>query len=140
MPKRDDWAEPITEVPLRKRSTPYEFQVKMIHEDRSLGLYDGKSHNYARVLYWQAIHTLHFLHSSGKVFIEITKAKNPYGGFSTEFVAGRAVSLHKATGNCIEWTRIRFSLDNLAEKMLSTIPGTLGLPRDQSEPPTFQSS
>ena len=107
----------------------------MIHEDRSLALYDGKSHNYAGVLYWQAIRTLHFLHSSGKVFIEVTMAKNPYGGFFTEFEAGLAVSLHKATGNCIEWTSTGFTLDNLAQKMLATIPGTLGLPRDQTETP-----
>ena len=130
MPKHDDWDESVTEVPLRKRSTPYAFQVKMTHEDRSLGIYEGKSHNYARVLYWQAVQTLHFLHSSGKVLIEVTRAKNPYGGFSTEVEAGRAVSLHRATGNCIEWTRAGFTLGNLAEKILSAIPGTLGLDRD----------
>jgi hypothetical protein len=119
----------VVDVPLRKRSTPYEFVVRMSRDGETIELYNGKSHNYSRVAYWQAVSTLRFLHSSGKVEMAITESNEPVGGFATVLETGQVISLHEPSGRCIEWAKRGWIGGSVAEKMLTVIPGTLGLPR-----------
>lgn len=99
-------------------------------DHQSLNLYKGASHDSARVSYWQTVSTMRFFGSSGTVDMDITKSKKPFGGFRTKLETGRVTLLHQARGECEEWLgRRRIGVD-IAEKMLSVIPGTLGLPRD----------
>jgi hypothetical protein len=121
-----DNQNPTTEVHLRRHATPYGFQVAMDSNARSLGLYDGKSYQHAVSAYWQAVRTLHFLHQSGRVSLNLKRDNQPYGSFKTEFDHGSASSLHKPSGRCVEWTAKRWSQENIAEKMIAAVPGTLG--------------
>lgn len=114
---------PVTEVPLRKRSTPYAFRVVVTHEGRTLGVYDGASANYARAAYWQAVHTLKFLKSNGRIELFVTLSKRPFGGFTTEVGTN---TLHVPSGECVKWMSGSWSGDHLYEKMLATIPGMPG--------------
>jgi hypothetical protein len=119
----------VVDVPLRKRSTPYEFVVKMSRDGETIELYNGKSHNAARVAYWQAVNTIRFLHSSGKVEMPITESHQLVGGFATVLETGEVISLHEPSGRCVEWAKRGWTGGSIAEKILSVIPGTLGLPR-----------
>jgi hypothetical protein len=117
---------PTTEVHLRRRSTPYDFRVIMDSNESSLGLYDGRSYKSALDAYWQGVRTLHFLHQSGRVSLNLTMDKQPYGSFNTEFNHGRATSLHVPSGRCVEWADKRWIEGNIEEKMIATVPSTLG--------------
>ena len=117
---------PITEVRLRRRSTPYDFRVLMMCDGRSLGLYDGTSYKYALSAYWQSIRTLHFLRLSGRLLISLTTDGNPYGEFSTEFDSGKVTSLHVPSGQCIGWAAENWLGENIYKKIIATVPGTLG--------------
>ena len=119
----------VVDVPLRKRSTPYEFVVRMSRDGETIELYNGKSHNYARVGYWQAVSTIWFLHSSGKVEMAITESKAPVGGFVTVLEPGQVISLHEPSGRSVDWAQRGWTGGGIAEKILSVIPGTLGLGR-----------
>lgn len=116
-------------VTLRERSTPYDFRVEAICDSRSLQLYKGRSYNYALSAYWQAINVIRFLGAFAKIQIVLAKAKHPIGGFETTLESGRITTLHKPSGQCQEWTRRGWIEGDIAEKMISIIPGTLGLPR-----------
>jgi len=129
MVRRD--MNPTTEVRLRRRSTPYDFEVTMICGGRSLGIYKGTSYQYAVNAYWQAVRTLQFLGSSGKIRIGLLNGKQPFGAFATEVERGRAISLHTASGKCIEWFNKGWIGEDIAEKVIATVPGTLGPARGQ---------
>ena len=124
--KKENSDNPATDVWLRRRSTPYEFAVFLIQTQKPLRVYHGKSHNYACSAYWQAVSTSRFFNASVTVNMEITKAGKPFGGFSTEIAAGRITSLHKASDNCREWITSHWLGKDVAEKLIATIPGTLG--------------
>ena len=126
--KRISIDQPL-DVPLRKRSTPYEFVVTLTRELSSVRLYRGKSHNYARASYWQAVASVIFLGSSGNVSMAITESGVSVGGFKTELDAGTTILLHSPSGLCVEWTGRSFVGGPLAEKMLTIVPGTLGIAR-----------
>lgn len=117
---------PTTEVQLRRRSTPYGFQVVMTQDGRSLQLYDGTSYKYALSAYWQAVHTLHFLGLSGRLLISLTADGKPYGSFSTELDSGKATSLHIPFGQCVGWATEDWFGENIYKKIIATVPGTLG--------------
>ena len=117
----------IREVPLRKRSTPYDFTVIMKRGPREKQLYSGTSHKYAQASYWQGITVGCFLGLSGSVHITVTLAKEPYGGFATEIASGKVTeSIHIPSGKCVEWTKGSWSGQHLAEKLVATIPGMPG--------------
>jgi hypothetical protein len=117
---------PTTEVHLRRRSTPYEFVVAIRREGDSLCLYNGRSYRYALAAYWQAVNTLRFVSSPGQVCVDLTENRKPYGGFLTERDNdGTIKSLHVPSGHCIEWADGGWSGDNLARKLIATIPGLL---------------
>jgi hypothetical protein len=116
----------VTEVPLRKRSTPYEFGVTMLHQGRTLTVYKGASANSAGTAYWQAVKTLTFLHADGKVELAVTLSRKPYGSFVTEVEPGGVKSLHVPAGECVKWMSGSWSGNHLYEKMLATIPGMPG--------------
>ena len=124
--REENFDNPITEVPLHRRSTPYEFVVSLIENQELLRVYHGKSHNYACGAYWQAVSTSRFLKASVTVNMEITKEEKPFGGFSTEIAAGGVTSLHKASGNCRDWITKPWLGKDVAEKLIATVPGTLG--------------
>ena len=119
-------------VPLRKRSTPYDFVVTLTREPSSIRLYGGKSHNYARASYWQAIASAVFLGVSCDVSIAITESRVSVGGFKTKLDAGKMNQLHIPSGRCVEWAGRSFVGGPLAEKMLTIVPGTLGIARSTS--------
>ena len=117
---------PVTEVPLRKRSTRYEFAVTVTHEGRTLTAYGGASPNYSRAAYWQAVHTFAFIRAEGKIELAVTLAKKPYGSFTTDLVTSGVKSLHIPSGECTKWMSGSWSGDHIYEKMLATIPGMPG--------------
>jgi hypothetical protein len=98
----------------------------MDSDGRSLGLYDGTSYKSALDAYWQAVHTLHFLRLSGRISLNLTKETQAYGGFRTEFDQGSATLLHVPFGFCRDWAAKGWTGENIAEKMIATVPGTLG--------------
>lgn len=118
-------ANPTTEVHLRQRSTPYDFEVVLASNGGSLTLYDGASYKSALAAYWQAVNTLHLVGLSGSVRMDLSEDRQPYGGFSTEIEHGRAASLHVPHGGCISWAYKQWSTQNIAEKMIATAPGML---------------
>lgn len=117
-------------VPLRRRSTPYDFVVRISSQNSTLEVYKGRSYQYALGAYWQGVSTLRFLRASGTVQMELTKERQPFGSFRTEVEAGRLTVLHHAFGKCAEWTSRHWIEGHIAEKIMSVIPGTLGLPRE----------
>jgi hypothetical protein len=117
---------PVTEVPLRKRSTPYEFAVTVTHQGRTLAVYSRTSPNYARMAYWQAVHTLAFIPAEGKVELAVTLDKKPYGSFTTEMATSGVRTLHIPSGECTKWMSGSWLGDHIYEKMLATIPGIPG--------------
>jgi hypothetical protein len=114
---------PVTEVPLRKRSTPYGFTATIMRQGKALTVYKGASANSAGTAYWQAVSTVAFLQGEANIDLAVTLSGLPYGGFTTEFASGKAISLHVATGECLKWMSGSWSGDHLYEKMLATIPG-----------------
>ncbi len=114
---------PVTEVPLRKRSTPYTFRVVITHDGKTLNVYEGASANSARSAYWQAIQTLAFLKANGRLELLVMMSKRPYGGFLTEV---GTKTLHVPSGECVKWMSGSWAGDHLYEKMLATIPGMPG--------------
>jgi hypothetical protein len=119
---------PTTDVPLRRRSSPYEFVVSLKHDGYSLCLYSGRSYQYALSAYWQAVKTCRFVGLPGQVLMELTENRTPYGGFLTELeTGGKAKSLHMPSGRCSEWADAGWSPgDNLVRTLIATIPGMLG--------------
>ena len=113
----------VTEVPLRKRSTPYRFRVAVTQDGRTLKVYDGGSPNSARSAYWQAVHTLAFVKMQARVEMFVTLSNDPYGSFLTET---GTKTLHVPSGDCVKWMSGSWSGDHLHEKMLATIPGMPG--------------
>jgi hypothetical protein len=113
---------PVTEVALRKRSTPYSFCVNICHEGRTLTVYKGASAMYARGSYWQSVGTLRFLCVTGTIELVALLAKEPHGGFITEIEGGNVKSLHVPKGECVKWIEGSWA-GNLYEKVLATIPG-----------------
>jgi hypothetical protein len=122
--------EPVSEVRLRRRSTPYDFVVTITSGGRTLQIYKGRSYQYALSAYWQGVSTLRFLAASGTVQMGLTKERAAFGSFRTQLEAGRAIALHNAFGGCAEWTSRHWIGGDIAEKIMSVIPGTLGLPRE----------
>lgn len=117
---------PTTEVHLRRRSTPYDFLVALKRDGNSLSLYSGRSYQYALAAYWQAVNTLRFLSLAGQVCMDLTENRKPYGGFLTELEAGgKGKSLHIPSGHCVEWADGSWSGDDLARKIIATIPSML---------------
>jgi hypothetical protein len=114
---------PVTEVPLRKRSTPYTFNVVISHQGRTLQVYSGASANLAGTAYWQAISTLKFVQLNGKVELLVMLSRKAYGSFTTEL---GTKNLHVPAGECVKWMSGSWSGDHLYEKMLATIPGMPG--------------
>jgi hypothetical protein len=54
----------------------------------------------------------------------LTESRCPYGGFLTEIEKdGTAKSLHAPSGHCTEWADGGWSGDDLAKKLIATIPG-----------------
>jgi hypothetical protein len=117
---------PVTEVPLRKRSTPYDFTVTVSRGSERRRLYKGTSANYAKASYWQAIQMATFLGLHGSIHMSVFRDKQSYGVFTTEHEGGKVKLLHVPSGKCIEWTTGSWSGDHLAEKLLATIPGVPG--------------
>jgi hypothetical protein len=117
---------PTTEVRLRRRSTPYDFEVTLTCDGRSLGAYKGRSYQHALDAYWQAVQTLRFLGLSGRLIISLRIERSPYGGFSTEFDSGKATSLHVPSGQCVGWAAENWLGENIYKKIIATVPGTLG--------------
>ena len=115
---------------LRRRSIPYDFLVTILCQNRALEVYKGRSYQSALGAYWQGVSTLRFLEVSGTLQIDLTKDRKPFGSFKTELAAGRITVLHHAFGNCAEWTSRHWTDGNMPEKVMSSIPGTLGLPRN----------
>src|SRR3989442_826888 len=76
--------------------------------------------------YCQAVNTLKFLRSDGKVELVVTISKKPYGSFVTEVEKSTVKSLHTPTGECVKWLSGTWSGDHLYEKMLATSPGMPG--------------
>ena len=117
---------PTTEVPLRRRSTPYDFEVTIDCGERSLGVYKGASYQYAVHAYWQGVSTLRFLRASGRVLMSLRAQRKLYGGFSTELDSGKVTSLHIASGQCIAWLTENWLDGETYKKLIATVPGTLG--------------
>lgn len=116
----------IQEVPLRKRSTPYDFIVEFSTEGGSRGLYKGASWRVARRSYWQAVNVAIFTRATATVRVNITRSRAEYGAFVTHIQTGSAVTVHSPSGKCVEWTRGSWVGEHLAEKLLATIPGMTG--------------
>ena len=117
---------PTTEVHLRRRSTPYDFEVTIDGGERSLGVYKGTSYQYAVNAYWQAVNTLRFLRASGRVLMTLMTQRKLYGGFSTELDSGKVTSLHIASGQCVGWLTEPWLGGDIYKKIIATVPGTLG--------------
>src|SRR5438445_12236183 len=109
--------EPVSEVRLRRRSTPYDFVVTITSGNRTLEIYKGMSYQYALRAYWQGVSTLRFLTASGTVQMHLTKDRGPFGSFRTELEGGRLTALHHALGGCAEWTRRGWFDREVAEKI-----------------------
>ena len=123
----------MTEVPLRKRSTPYGFAVTITHQGSTLTAYKGASPNFAGTAYWQAVNTLKLLRADGKIELVVTLSGKPHGSFVTEIDGGSLKSLHAPIGECVKWMSGSWSGDHLHEKILATIPGLPG-PYDAKAP------
>jgi hypothetical protein len=123
----------VLEVPLRERATPYDFVVTMSSGGRIAGLYKGRAYKGAIRSYWQGVNTLQFLSLSGKVEIHLSLKRKPFGGFVTAMEGGQAVTVHRPDGNCKEWVTREWTGHPVEEKVISHIPGTLGLPRDPND-------
>jgi hypothetical protein len=117
---------PVSEVFLRKRSTPYDFSVVMRRGPQTLGLYSGTSAMYANSAYWQGVRTAIFLSLDGEVTMSVSKRREAYGTFATRMADGKVISLHIPSGQCIEWTSGSWSGDHVYEKIIATIPGMPG--------------
>jgi len=120
----------IAHVALRKRATPYAYDVIVTSEERRAKLFDGKAYRDAVGCYWQAVEMLRFLKASGEVNLRLTENRNPFGGFTTKVEAGSLVVHHKPNGQCREWVTRGWIGHPIEEKVISTIPNTLGTPRD----------
>lgn len=117
----------VREIPLRKRSTRYDFAVTMTRGSEHLRLYKGTSHNYATASYWQGVRVAAFLGlGHGAVNLEVILYGEHHGRFATELVGGKVTSLHVPSGECVAWTRGDWTGEHLAEKLLATIPGMPG--------------
>ena len=103
---------------------------------RSLVVYDGRSYQYALTAYWQAVNTAQFLSESVEIVMKITRSRQAIGGFETHMEAGKVNVIHEPSGRCIEWAARGFTGGPIEEKLLTVIPGTLGLPRRPGSPPT----
>lgn len=97
----------------------------MHHVDDTLEVYRGASYKYACEAYWQAVNTLKFLQSTGKVVMTITQDRQIYGNFTTEIPEHGKPSLHVPSGYCIHWAYRQWNDLTLAEKIVATIPGML---------------
>ena len=62
----------------------------------------------------------------------ITESGVSVGGFKTKLDAGKMNLLHIPSGRCVEWAGRSFVGGPLAEKMLTIVPGTLGIARSTS--------
>ena len=60
----------------------------------------------------------------------LTQERRPFGGFSTIIESGSVVTLHKPDGRCREWVTRGWIGHPIEEKVVATIPATLGMPRD----------
>ena len=118
---------PITEVPLRQRSTPYDFSVTINSSSRNLDIYSGRSWKCAQAAYWQAINVALFCGVEAEIDLTVTKNEQPYGAFTTR-ISGHKLAdpIHVPAGHCINWTSGSWSGDHLYEKLLATIPGMPG--------------
>ena len=114
---------PISEVHLHQRSSPYDFMVTMTFNDRSLELYSGTSYKNSLAAYWQAVKTLSFARLRGNVRMALTVERQLYGGFITQIDPDSEARLHVPDGECLDWAYKR-TLSNV-ELMIGTIPGML---------------
>lgn len=123
--------DPVTDVPLHQRSSPYDFSVDVFIDSGSLRVYGGKhgnaSYKNALSAYWQAVNMLRFAHVAGTVRMELTVGRNPYGGFTTEVAPihqpGREPVLHIPDGECLNWAYRRTL--GIVELMIATTPNML---------------
>jgi hypothetical protein len=88
------------------RSSPYEYRVKIIADERSLQLYKGASPMNAMSSYGNSIDTTRFLGCSATISIELIEPRSPhgvFGGFITRLDAGRVAVYHQPQGGCAAW-------------------------------------
>jgi hypothetical protein len=116
----------VTEVPLRKRSTPYDFAVIMARGPEERRLYKGSSARYAKNSYWQGVQVATFLGLRGSVRLTVILGDEHYGDFTTEIDGGKVSSMHVPSGKCAEWTVDSRAGVHLAEWLLATMPGVPG--------------
>lgn len=133
---RREKPDPVSEVHLRQRSTPYDFDVALCSEAGQMTLYRGTSWRFARDAYWQGIKTVRHLSQTATVRIDLIDDGEPYGSFTTQVVNGNVngKSLHIPFGECLKWAYRSWTLLNKAEKSLATIPGMLRPIRHERRP------
>ena len=119
----------ISYVPVRKRSSPYNFTVVMELAERSDPLYDGRSFKYAMAVYWNSAWVVGLTRGTATVRLVVKEKRRDMGGFLTRITAGtvKKEDLHAAYGDCQHWGNLPWSERHLVEKLVSTIPGTLGI-------------
>lgn len=132
--KRPAKPNPVSEVQLRQRSTPYDFAVWLSSQTGRSNLYRGSSWRFAHSAYWQAVNLVRHLSHSAVIQVDLTEDGDPYGGFVTEIENGGDKSVHIPHGECLKWAFRSWTLLNTAEKILATIPGKLRPIRHQRRP------
>lgn len=118
----------ITLVPLRRRSSPYTFDLAIELPERSQKLYQGRSYKYALFAYWNAIKVVGLLRATATIRLVVGQDRQDKGGFFTDIQAGIAQNegFHAAYGDCREWRNQNWDAQHLVEKLISTVPGTPG--------------
>lgn len=131
---RQEKPNPVSEVQLRQRSTPYAFAVLLATPVGRKTLYRGSSWKFAHSAYWQGVNLVRHLSQSATIQIDLTEDGEPYGSFVTEIENGENKSVHVPRGECLKWAYRQWTLLNTAEKILATIPGMLRPVRHERRP------
>ena len=96
----------VNSLPLRARSSPYDYRVLVRSEGRSLDLYNGRSPSNAMNAYGYAVDVTKFLRRSADIDIQLTEPRSPhavFGGFKTQIEDGHTSTYHQPYGGCAEW-------------------------------------
>jgi hypothetical protein len=130
VPKIKTWItrdNPVTEVHLRKHSTPYAFIVTLTTEAGQQRLYKGESWRSAHDAYWQAVRVTRHFTQTAIVRNDLKENGEAFGGFVTEIKNGNVDSdcHHIPHGECLKWAYRKWTLGNTPEKILCMIPGML---------------
>lgn len=131
---RHERPNPISEIQLRQRSTPYDFAVLLTSQAGQNSLYRGSSWKLAYSAYWQAVNLVRHLSQSATIQMNLAEDGEPYGSFVTQVESGKDQSLHIPYGECLKWAYRKWTLLNSAEKILATIPGMLRPVRHDRRP------